>query len=52
MIRTGSLELSRAGKRLLRTDGDDVSAAQVGGARALARDVARSLLYFPDPQVG
>lgn len=52
VVRTGSLELSRAGKRLLRTDGDDVRAARVGGARGLLRDAARSLLYFPDAQVG
>ena len=52
VLRTGSLELSRTGKRLLRTDGDDVSAAHVGGVRSLARGCARSLLYHPDAQVG
>lgn len=52
VVRTRSLELSRTGKRLLRTDGDDVRAAEVGGARAALRTAARSVLYHPDPQIG
>ncbi|MGI8729313.1 MAG: glycosyltransferase [Solirubrobacteraceae bacterium] len=52
VIRTGSIEFSRAGKRLLRTGGDDVRVAEVGRGQALIRQAARSLLYFPDPQIG
>ncbi len=52
VIRTGSLELSRIGKRVLRTGGDDVRAASVEGPRAFARGVARTVVYYPDSQVG
>jgi glycosyltransferase involved in cell wall biosynthesis len=52
VIRTPSIELSRTGKRVLRTGGSDVAAASVGGARGAVRRVARSALYFPDAQVG
>src|SRR3954468_9547286 len=41
VIRTPSIELSRAGKRTLRTGGSDVVAADVGGARAAVRRAAR-----------
>ncbi len=52
VVRTGSLELSRVGKRALRTGGDDVRSAEVGRVRGAARFVARHALYFPDAQVG
>src|SRR3954471_19325013 len=52
VIRTPSIELSRIGKRLLRTGGSDVVAAEPAGARGVARSAARSALYFPDAQVG
>jgi glycosyltransferase involved in cell wall biosynthesis len=52
VIRTGSIELSRAGKRVLRTGGDDTSAAHVSGFRRRLRDAARDVLYFPDGQIG
>jgi len=52
VVRTPSLELSRAGKRLLRTGGGDVVPAAVGGVRVTLRNVARATLYFPDAQVG
>lgn len=52
VVRSGSLELSRAGKRMLRTGGDDVRPAQVSGVRAGLRGAARAIVYHPDPQVG
>jgi glycosyltransferase involved in cell wall biosynthesis len=52
VVRTASIELSRTGKRLLRADGDDVRAANVGGLRGVMRSAARAALYFPDAQVG
>src|SRR5829696_5837758 len=52
VIRTPSIELSRTGKRLLRTGGSDVVAAEPGEARAAVRNAARAALYFPDAQVG
>lgn len=52
IVRTASLELSRAGKRVLRAGGDDVRPASVDGTRATLRGAARMLLYHPDPQVG
>jgi hypothetical protein len=52
VLRTGSFELSRIGKRVLRAGGDDVLAAPVTGARAVARDAAHTLLYHPDSKVG
>jgi glycosyltransferase involved in cell wall biosynthesis len=52
VVRTASIELSRAGKRVLRAGGDDTTPAAVGGLRASLRGLARSALYFPDPQVG
>jgi glycosyltransferase involved in cell wall biosynthesis len=52
VIRTRSIELSRAGKQLLRAGGTDVHAAQVAGPRAALKGLARRYLYFPDGQVG
>ncbi|MGH3495641.1 MAG: glycosyltransferase, partial [Sciscionella sp.] len=52
VIRTGTLELSRAGKQLLRTGGDDVSAATVSGGRRLIKTFMRRHAYFPDAQIG
>lgn len=52
VIRTGSLELSRVGKRMLRAGGDDVQPAEVRGPRHAFRAAARSGLYFPDAHVG
>lgn len=52
VIRTGSIELSRVGKRALRTGGDDTAAAEVSGMRRRLRDGARAALYFPDGQIG
>jgi glycosyltransferase involved in cell wall biosynthesis len=52
VIRTHSIELSRAGKQLLRAGGTDVQAAKVAGPRAALKDLARRYLYFPDAQVG
>lgn len=52
VVRTPSIELSRTGKHVLRAGGDDTAAASVTGLRAVARGLARDLLYFPDPQVG
>ena len=52
VIRTGSLELSRWGKRLARSGADDTTPATVTGVNAVLRRLARALLYFPDAQVG
>jgi hypothetical protein len=52
VIRTRSIELSRAGKQVLRAGGTDTSEADVSGARAALKDIARRHLYFPDAQVG
>ncbi len=52
VTRTGSLELSRLGKRVLRTGGDDSTPAQVAGSRDVLRRAARAALYFPDAQIG
>ena len=52
VVRTGSIEFSRLGKRALRTGGDDSVPAQVAGARALVRAASHAALYFPDAQVG
>jgi hypothetical protein len=46
------LELSRAGKRVLRTGGDDTAPADVTGPRQWLQRAARGLLYHPDAQVG
>lgn len=52
VVRSRSVEISRAGKRLLRAGGDDVRAAQVGRGKAILRAVARATVYFPDAHVG
>ncbi|MBA3327763.1 MAG: glycosyltransferase [Solirubrobacterales bacterium] len=52
VVRSRSLELSRAGKRMLRTGGSDTRPADVGAVRRATRAVARRALYFPDAQIG
>lgn len=52
VVRTRSLELSRAGTRLLRAPKQGSEPARVGPAQSLARTAARRFLYYPDPQVG
>jgi glycosyltransferase involved in cell wall biosynthesis len=52
VVRTPSLELSRLGKQMLRSGGDDVRPADVHGARAALRSLARTTLYYPDAQIG
>ncbi len=52
VLRTASIELSRAGKQLLRAGGSDTEAAAVRGARARLKELARRHLYFPDAQIG
>lgn len=52
VIRTGSLELSRTGKRLLRAGGSDTAATVVGGPRNLVKGLVRRRVYFPDAQIG
>jgi glycosyltransferase involved in cell wall biosynthesis len=52
VIRTGSIELSRAGKQLLRTGGSDTEAASVHGVRQLLKHAVRRHAYFPDAQIG
>ena len=52
VVRTGSLELSRIGKRLTGSGGGDTRAARPRGVRALAQRLARKYLYRPDAQVG
>ncbi len=52
VIRSGSWELSRIGKRVLRTGGTDTAAASVAGLRGRIQAVARRFAYFPDAQIG
>jgi len=52
VVRTGSFELSRVGKRVLRTGGDETSAAEVQGLRQSLQRAARGVLYYPDAQIG
>lgn len=52
VVRTGSLELSRAGKRTLRLGGDDTASASVGGLTRAVRDLVRRWVYRPDAQIG
>ena len=52
VVRTGSIELSRAGKTVLAPRTSDTEAARVGSLRRLVRDAARKWLYRPDPQIG
>ena len=52
VVRTGSIELSRAGKTVLAPRTSDTEAARGGSLRRLVRDAARKWLYRPDPQIG
>ena len=52
VVRTGSLELSRLGKRLTGSSGGDSRPARPRGVQALAQRLARRYLYRPDAQVG
>ena len=52
VIRTGSLELSRAGKRVLAPGTTDTRAAAVGPLRRRIRDAVRRWVYRPDGQIG
>jgi glycosyltransferase involved in cell wall biosynthesis len=52
VIRTGSLELSRAGKAVLAPGTADTQAAAVGPLRRRVRDAVRRWVYRPDPQIG
>jgi glycosyltransferase involved in cell wall biosynthesis len=52
VIRTGSIELSRAGKQLLNTGGTDIEPASVHGARQVLKHAVRRYAYFPDAQIG
>jgi hypothetical protein len=52
VVRTGSIELSRIGKRALRAGGSDTHVADVTGVKRMLRDAARSAVYFPDAQIG
>ena len=52
VVRTGSLEISRAAKRMIGRGGDDTRAAEVGPALGRLRSFARRWIYRPDAQVG
>lgn len=52
VIRTGSLELSRAGKAVLAPGTPDTQAAAVGPLGRRVRDAVRRWVYRPDPQIG
>jgi glycosyltransferase involved in cell wall biosynthesis len=52
VVRTASLELSRAGKRTLGLGRDDTASASVGGVMRTARDLVRRWVYRPDAQIG
>jgi len=52
VVRTGSLELSRLGKRAMGFDARDTQPAAAEGGRRFLRDLARRWLYFPDAQIG
>jgi len=52
VVRTGSLEISRVGKRALRLEGDDTHAAPVGGVLGRVRELVRRWIYRPDAQIG
>jgi glycosyltransferase involved in cell wall biosynthesis len=52
VIRSRAVELSRSGKRMLRTGGDDVRPASVGRLGGALRTAARAIAYYPDAQVG
>lgn len=52
VLRSGSLELSRIGKRALRAGGSDTRPARPRGLRRGMQIAARRLAYFPDGQIG
>ena len=52
VVRTGSIELSRAGKRLLRAGGDDVKPAELGPLGSVLGGAVRAAIYYPDAQNG
>jgi glycosyltransferase involved in cell wall biosynthesis len=52
VIRSGSFEISRTTKRVLRAGGDDVKPARAGSLQTRLRAAARRFLYYPDAQVG
>ncbi len=52
VLRSHSFELSRAGKRVLRTGGTDTTPARPDSLRRGLQTAARRALYFPDAQVG
>lgn len=52
VIRTASLEISRAGKQLTGSGRDDTRPAEVGPVLEYVRSVVRRWIYRPDPQIG
>ena len=52
VIRTASLEISRAGKRMMGSGRDDTRPAEVGPVLEHVRGVVRRWIYRPDPQIG
>lgn len=52
VLRSRSFELSRVGKKVLRTGGSDTRPARPSGVRRRIQAAARRLLYFPDGQIG
>jgi glycosyltransferase involved in cell wall biosynthesis len=52
VIRTASLEISRAGKWMIGAERDDTRPADVGSALERVRRLVRRWIYRPDPQVG
>jgi glycosyltransferase involved in cell wall biosynthesis len=52
VIRTASLEISRTGKQLVRSGGDDIRPAEVGPVLEPVRSFLRRWVYRPDAQIG
>ena len=52
VTRSFSLEISRTGKRITGTGGDDTRPARVGQEMGRVRALVRRWIYRPDPQVG
>src|SRR4051794_15968312 len=52
VIRTRSIELSRAGKRALRVEARSTGGDPLSGGRVLLRGAAHRFLYRPDAQIG
>jgi glycosyltransferase involved in cell wall biosynthesis len=52
VLRSGSLEISRMGKQVLRTGGSEIVAARPSGIRRVIQSAVRRYLYFPDGQIG